>query len=109
MAYFTSKKLEEQWGDDWNDAPYEHNAGNPYADGKGIMYQVCVVSSLVQPKHSFLNSPYFVEQINQKKIPWLRSAEGSKPKVEIWAGTPLAEFRLLIKKVDGEILEEQQK
>lgn len=31
FAYFTSKELSEQWGDDWNDAPYEHNAGEPYA------------------------------------------------------------------------------
>lgn len=29
-AYFTTQPLEEQWGDDWNDAPYEHNAGPPY-------------------------------------------------------------------------------
>jgi hypothetical protein len=29
-AYFTSRPLSEQTGDDWNDAPYEHNAGTPY-------------------------------------------------------------------------------
>lgn len=29
-AYFTTRPLFEQWGDDWNDAPYEHNAGEPY-------------------------------------------------------------------------------
>lgn len=28
-AYFTTQKLEDQWGDDWDDAPYEHNAGIP--------------------------------------------------------------------------------
>ena len=30
FAYFTTKEVSEQWGDDWNDAPYEHNAGKPY-------------------------------------------------------------------------------
>ena len=30
MAYFTPVSLDEQWGDDWDDAPYEHNAGIPY-------------------------------------------------------------------------------
>lgn len=30
--YFTDN-MSEQWGDDWNDAPYEHNAGGPY-DGE---------------------------------------------------------------------------
>jgi hypothetical protein len=29
-AYFTTQPLREQWGDDWSDAPYEHNAGPPY-------------------------------------------------------------------------------
>lgn len=29
-AYFTTQKLEDQWGDDWEDSPYEHNAGKPY-------------------------------------------------------------------------------
>ena len=37
-AYFTTQPLEDQWGDDWDDAPYEHNAGSPYefseSDGK---------------------------------------------------------------------------
>lgn len=30
--FFTSAPLAAQWGDDWNDAPYEHNAGTPYPD-----------------------------------------------------------------------------
>lgn len=30
FAYFTTQELSKQWGDDWNDAPYEHNAGEPY-------------------------------------------------------------------------------
>lgn len=29
FAYFTND-FENQWGDDWNDRPYEHNAGEPY-------------------------------------------------------------------------------
>lgn len=29
-AYFTTQALDEQWGDDWDDAPYESNAGHPY-------------------------------------------------------------------------------
>ena len=28
-AWFTNN-FEKQWGDDWNDRPYEHNAGLPY-------------------------------------------------------------------------------
>lgn len=29
-AYFTTQDLDKQWGDDWDDVPYEHNAGDPY-------------------------------------------------------------------------------
>lgn len=28
--YFTTQEIERQWGDDWDDAPWQHNAGNPY-------------------------------------------------------------------------------
>jgi hypothetical protein len=28
-AYFTTRPLSEQWGDDWGDVPYEHNASPP--------------------------------------------------------------------------------
>ena len=31
-AYFTPISLDEQWGDDWDDAPYEYNAEIPYDD-----------------------------------------------------------------------------
>lgn len=34
IAFFTTKELSEQWGDDWNDSPYEHNAGWPYLPHK---------------------------------------------------------------------------
>ena len=30
-AWFTTQKLFDQWGDDWDDAPYECNAGDPYS------------------------------------------------------------------------------
>ena len=29
-AFFTEVPLSDQWGDDWDDAPYEHNAEEPY-------------------------------------------------------------------------------
>lgn len=30
-AYFTTRDLSLQTGDDWDDSPYEHNAGEPYS------------------------------------------------------------------------------
>jgi len=31
ILYYTTNSLDKQWGDDWNDSPYEHNAGTPYS------------------------------------------------------------------------------
>lgn len=30
IAYFTTQDISKQRGDDWDDVPYEHNAGEPY-------------------------------------------------------------------------------
>lgn len=32
FAYFTSCSINDQWGDDWDDSPYQDNAGEPYDD-----------------------------------------------------------------------------
>lgn len=41
-AYFTTQKIENQWGDDWDDAPYEHNAEEPYEWNKNTDGNSCV-------------------------------------------------------------------
>ena len=72
-AYFTTRKLSEQWGDDWDDAPYEHNAGTPndYSDhdkkdGREPWQIVKVAwdGDFEPPCEGHLNSPWSVEQIN---------------------------------------------
>lgn len=37
FAYFTSKDLDKQWADDWDDKSYEHNAGEPYEPSKSLV------------------------------------------------------------------------
>ena len=39
-AYFTRLDLLEQWGDDWNDAPYDCNAEGPYENSEGDIIEV---------------------------------------------------------------------
>ena len=98
-AYFTTQSVTEQWGDDWNDAPYEHNAGTPYApsvhhyaNGEHKLsprdwnpdgtprYQLLRV--LFELEHGYgelkapcdfygANSPYSVQDINAGAIAWL--------------------------------------
>lgn len=118
-AYFTTQPLEEQWGNDWNDAPYEHNCGLPYTfddfdrkSGKAPWQIVkCAFDAdLEQPHEWHFNSPYSVEMINRKVVPWLQSGKYGLARdqktgepILIWAGTPFSEAIRLIHRAGGEV------
>ena len=116
-AYFTPLPLTEQWGDDWNDAPYEHNAGIPYddivtktedRDGYRLVAETMDVNILVVrfairshntslPRdYDPLNSPFSVEMINNGVVAWLYDCaymeDGKKQHVTIHAGVSPYEF-----------------
>jgi hypothetical protein len=130
--YFTTQNLESQWGDDWNDAPYEHNAGEPYEpvtrgyrvsrtreyktdareDGTPgwRIIKVAVETSGLTPEGRFMGD-VSVQEINDrtKNIPWLRFSESEVEEhgvSEIVAGTPLSEVRRLIRQSGGRWYEE---
>lgn len=104
-AFFTTLALEDQWGDDWNDAPYEHNAGSPYTGGVHDGHIECVYfqAALLTPDDGLLNSNYSVEDLNARKFPWLRPPGDMSLGPCIWAGTPESEFIRLIKLAGGVI------
>lgn len=105
-AYFTTKPLSEQWGDDWGDAPYEHNAGEPYEEQKGQIIKIVFdLYRLLRPCDSELNTRLSVEDINNKKEPWL--SDTAHTGVKIWAGTTLSEFKKLIRKAGGKVYVEE--
>jgi hypothetical protein len=105
-AFFTTKPLSEQWGDDWNDAPYEHNAGTPYQDTPGQITKLAWEANLDQPCDGHRNSPWSVEQINAGAVAWLRSPSYvGRRKIVIPAGTPLSQFKSLINKAGGCVYE----
>lgn len=97
FAYFTTQKLEKQWGDDWDDAPYEHNAGTPYDDKNSVedwkIFKVLFPSSFSTPVEylKMLNTPFSVKQINTGVVAWLWDGYTS-----IYAGCTYKEF---IKKI----------
>lgn len=114
-AYFTTRQLDKQQGDDWNDAPYEHNAGGPYlfeAYRGCEPYQVIMIyyhtNHYEEPCAWVTNSQFSVDMINTNNLPWLYpakytpAANGLKP---ILAGTCLSEFKRLIWATGGEIFE----
>ena len=107
-AYFTTQDLNEQWGDDWSDAPYEHNAGEPYdsRDGDSKKWEITCVAfkaNLDAPSDTFLNSPFSVEDINSGAIAWLRSPRYEEKKISIQAGVSIQEFKALIEQAGGEV------
>jgi len=121
-AYFTQLHLYQQFADDWNDQPYEHNAGRPYDDmiletretPEGLhiatkieYYNIVVVPFCVKSIYYKLpcdyggyNSPFSVDMINAGAVAWIYDAsESGKPKdmTSIQAGCKLDEF---IEKLD---------
>jgi hypothetical protein len=115
-AYFTTQELSKQWGDDWNDAPYEHNAGlpnKPYGkeeEGQWEISEVIFQTDLVTPEeYHYGNSSISVEDINAKYVPWLATAKySSDPKVVIHAGVTITEFKRLIRQSGGKIFVEEK-
>ena len=122
-AFFTTQDVEEQWGDDWDDAPYEYNAGHPYNPGMyhysngeskpndtdwnedgtpkwEIMDVMFNCSWVDEPREGHLNSPYSVQQINNKEIAWLRNEHRE---VYLYAGATLEEFESFVKELDGSV------
>lgn len=85
--YFTPIALKEQWGDDWDDAPYDCNAGCPYdvtwkegADGKYHRYEHTIYMLRIYvkaeerpflPEDGEFNSPYSVDMINSRAAAWM--------------------------------------
>lgn len=104
--FFTEADLSKQWGDDWNDAPYDCNAGWPYdgishkdKDGKWqhTKHTILVLNvslevghDLTLPEFYGYNTPFSVETINQGACAWMFFGKECKP---IYAGaTPLDVF-----------------
>jgi hypothetical protein len=134
-AYFTTQPINAQWGDDWNDAPYEHNAGTPYGpcwhnepthrkEGKFCDCDSCKKDWYQDemPKWKIVkvawdgpfetpaniangNSLYSVQQINRGEVAWLRSST-TQPSTPIMAGVSLEQFCRLIQAGGGRVYQE---
>ena len=115
-AYFTPAPLNKQWGDDWDDMPYECNAAIPYDDvydenGERVEVEIVRVPFYVPydgwsirfPKDWGRgdNSPFCVRDINAGAVAWIFSHGGEQKSntdsVAIHAGCSPAEF---VEKID---------
>ena len=78
-AYFTNN-WKKQWGDDWDDVPYEHNAGVPYHHYYENKKEIPILLKEIYfelpmwyktPADDYFNSPFSVQDINNHRVPWL--------------------------------------
>ena len=114
ILYFTDD-FKHCWGDDFDDAPYEHNAGEPYEsryykEDLGWTDEQCTEHgatnirkiafdfydgyNIQEPKDGHYNSPYSVQAINKKAVPWLYNEEAGA----LFAGATMAEAKRWLKK-----------
>lgn len=117
-AWFTNN-FEKQWGDDWDDKPYEHNAEEPYnswseliEDNEDwtkrkfkehkikhkILYFETKDWTERKPCDNFCNSPYSVKDINNQAVAWIHT-----DKYNILAGTTYEDFINIIEKYGGQV------
>ena len=118
-AYFTSVPLNKQWGDDWDDAPYEYNAEIPYDDvydenDERTEIEIVRVPfyipydggwSIRFPKDwGGDNSPFCVRDINADAVAWIFCHGGHRKSntdsVAIHAGCSPSEFVEKINKIN---------
>lgn len=118
-AYFTPVPLNKQWGDDWDDAPYEYNAEIPYDDvydenDERTEIEIVRVPfyipydggwSIRFPKDwGGDNSPFCVRDINAGAVAWIFCHGGHRKSntdsVAIHAGCSPAEFVEKINKIN---------
>ena len=63
--------LENWYGDDWNDAPYEHNAGMVYPEFISGFHDIAFPTkySVIEPKNVVYNTPYSKNDMKERRIP----------------------------------------
>lgn len=106
-AYFSSIPAAEQSGDDWDNTPYEHNAGEPNVLKKGKKDVKIMKVSFEAPEHSEPSCgdvSLSAAEINKGKSPWLKVAEWAvSSKQDIFSDTTLDDFIKIIKSSGGEV------
>ena len=108
-AYFTSAPVKDQWGDDWDVAPYEFSAGEPDRLKKSktapqILKVFFEAPDHVDPTCSDKDSKLSVSDINSGSSPWLSPAEWATSSASpVPAGATLEDFVKILRATGGEV------
>ena len=92
-AFFTCQPLERQWGDRWEEVPYERHAGHPYDDRPDQILKVAFDGPLLTPDAGYDGQALSAYEINRGDAPWLRTEPyaGGAP-LSVMAGATLESF-----------------
>lgn len=114
-AWFTDN-FEKQWGDDWNDKPYDCNAGYPYESWSELIednpdiwkrkwkhHQIKLKTLYFETKDWCEKQPhemgsFSVEEINKGAVAWIYT-----DKYSIYAGTEMDNFIKTIEEYGGRV------
>jgi hypothetical protein len=103
-AYFTRLPLDQQWGDGWERAPYEKQAGLPYEDAAQQILTVAFDGPLLPPDAGYDGRERSVNEINCGDAPWLRTQDFiSNAPIRISAGVSLEQFVELVELAGGHV------
>lgn len=93
IAYFTNKKLNDQWGEYWDVDLAGSCAEAPYCDKpnqiKILMFDACWVD---------VTSRMSAERLNRKEAPWLTHDDN-----KLWAGATRKQFVSFIRGAGGTV------
>ena len=90
--YYGEDDCNDYWGDDWDDAPYEHNAGQVYQryiQGY-VEFTFPLKYSVCEPCDDYFNSPYSKEDMKNGKVPCLTIS--TEPEIKIYFGDNIDEI-----------------
>jgi hypothetical protein len=119
--FFTTLPLEEQWGDNWDEEPYETKSSYPYNEKDALgndtisQYAMIIPERLVRkvtivcPCDEWKQSPYTVEEINEGYEPWIKLFFDKDIKdpflIELNAGATIEEVSEVLTEVGINLIE----
>ena len=99
--YLGADDCEDYWGDDWDDAPYEHNAGEVYQRYRQgyVEFTFPLKYSVCEACNGYFNSPFSKEDMKNRKVPCLTIS--TEPEIKIYFGDNIDEISKQIEEFGG--------
>jgi hypothetical protein len=99
--YLGADDCNDYWGDDWDNVPYEHNAGLVYAryiQGY-VEFAFPLDFAIIEPCYGWANSPFSKEDMKNRKVPCLEIS--TDPEIKIYFGDNIDEISKQITGLGG--------